>query len=439
MMSFATFDHATEIRFAHNGGPAERQGASTRLTLQLAWQADLTPPTKQHRQFVAKRCPAEFGQNAGTAERLAVVESCMARFNKGIAIDRNNLERLQNESEAYILENAGGMPPYVIDKYGTINSQRLAEKLPNSVKADWPKDNNGLLLTDSGSLEQQGNAHSRALLAAKRQQRDWALRNLPVDQDGRHRSYPNPYGTITGRENPKGPSFARLSRNQRRVLVPDEDHVLATIDFQQQEPAIAMCFARVDELLQAYENGDFYCYVATQIPGDFCRKRAKQLVIAFLYGATPNTLTRKLDMTPAFAEECITALKRFFSVYRKWSNQYLQNAYRTCEVTSLDWRMTVHPGTRTATLRNWPIQAAGADILRRACLKLAEADIPVVGCLHDSVMLEIPLAGYDLAIRRAQLLMADASAEVLDGFRLKSTVDNIDFPSGITAGGFAHG
>jgi DNA polymerase I-like protein with 3'-5' exonuclease and polymerase domains len=425
------FDPITETRYAHNGGPDN----STQLTVKIACQADLNPPTEQHRRFLTMRCPAELRENPGASARLFVVKSCMDRFDRGIAVDRNKLDQLRKESERYILENAGNIPDNVIDSYGAIDPSRLARILPDHVKSHWPKDNSGQLLTDTDSLEQMGNAYSRALLAAKRKHRDWALRNIPVDPDGRHRSWPNPFGTITGRENPKGASFTRFSRDQRQVLVPADGHVLVPIDFQQQEPAIALHFSRDEDLLQAYQASDFYSHIAGMIPGDLGREAAKKLVICYLYGATANTLMRKLDMSPSLAAECIAALNQIFALYRTWSNHNLQEAYRAGHVTSLDWRMTVHSGTRTATVRNWPIQAAGADILRRVCLKLDEADIPVVGCLHDSVMLEIPLEGYDLTIGRAQSLMADASAEVLDGFRLKSTVENIVVPTG----GRAHG
>jgi DNA polymerase I-like protein with 3'-5' exonuclease and polymerase domains len=435
-MDTISFDSIAEIRYTHNGGPASRQDSSTQLAVQMAWQADLNPPTEQRRQYLTKRCPAEFGQHAGASPRLFVVESCMRRFNRGIAVDRNGLNQLRSESERYVLEYAGNVPGNVIDRFGAIDSQRLAEILPDRVKAHWPKDKNGLFLTDTTSLEQIGNAYSRALLATKRQHRDWALHNITVEDDGRHRSWPNPFGTITGRENPKGPSFARLSRDQRQVLVPANAHVLVTLDFQQQEPAIALYFAHDNELLQAYQADDLYSHIASRIPGDLGRETAKTLVISFLYGATASTLIRKLDMSLGIAAECMAALKHIFARYRTWSDRYLQQAYAGGRVTCLDWQMVVHPGTRTATVRNWPIQAAGADILRRVCLKLDEADITIVGCLHDSVLIEVPLAGYELAIQRAQSLMANASAEVLDGFRLKSTVESTVFPSVITAGGY---
>ena len=236
-----------------------------------------------------------------------------------------------------------------------------------------------------------------------------------------------------------GPSWARLARDQRKILVPTAGCVFVTLDYQQQEPAIALYFAGDESLLQAYESDDLYSHLEGLIGGDLGRDLTKKLVISYQYGATANTLMRKFGMPRREAAVILDKLDNLFAIYRKWSDQYLQTAYATKRVFCLDWQMAVHPGTPIRTVRNWPIQAAGADILRRVCLSMDAADIPIVGCLHDSVMLEIPLADYEATIERAVRLMGDASAEVLEGFRLKIAVERTAFPPGYSLGGQAHG
>src|SRR5262249_22806950 len=78
-------------------------------------------------------------------------------------------------------------------------------------------------------------------------------------------------------------------------------------------------------------------------------------------------------------------------------------------------------------LRNWPIQSAGADILRRACCLLVEAGIAVCGPVHDAVLLEAPLGEVDVVAARAAGIMGDA-AEVIIGHRIRVGVETFRYP-----------
>ena len=79
-------------------------------------------------------------------------------------------------------------------------------------------------------------------------------------------------------------------------------------------------------------------------------------------------------------------------------------------------------------LRNFPMQANGAEMLRLACCLVVEAGIKVCAPVHDAILIEAPLDELDEAVLKTQALMSEASAIVLDGFRLRSDAEVVCYP-----------
>ncbi len=84
------------------------------------------------------------------------------------------------------------------------------------------------------------------------------------------------------------------------------------------------------------------------------------------------------------------------------------------------WRIAVGPDANPRSLRNFPMQANGAEMLRLACCLATEAGIKVCAPIHDALLIEAPLDDLDDAVATTQRLMAEASAIVLDGFALRT-------------------
>ena len=59
---------------------------------------------------------------------------------------------------------------------------------------------------------------------------------------------------------------------------------------------------------------------------------------------------------------------------------------------------------------------------------LVEAGIKVCAPVHDAVLIEAPLEFLSEIIRQTQQIMSDASAIVLDGFRLRSDAEVFRYP-----------
>ena len=67
------------------------------------------------------------------------------------------------------------------------------------------------------------------------------------------------------------------------------------------------------------------------------------------------------------------------------------------------------------SLMNWPIQAHGAEILRKALIDLTDANFEVCALVHDAVLIQIPIPEYSERLKEAKQIMVDASVAVVGG------------------------
>jgi hypothetical protein len=81
------------------------------------------------------------------------------------------------------------------------------------------------------------------------------------------------------------------------------------------------------------------------------------------------------------------------------------------------------------TIKNFPCQATGAEILRVACILLVENDIKIIVPIHDAILIECNEEEADEIILKAQKLMTEASTMVLGpGNSIKTEAYVIRYP-----------
>ena len=91
----------------------------------------------------------------------------------------------------------------------------------------------------------------------------------------------------------------------------------------------------------------------------------------------------------------------------------------------MDWAARVTALSNPLAVRNWPVQAAGADIMRRAVIGLVDAGIDLRLTIHDAFLIRVPIAEQDKQVAKAIAVLKKASALVLDGFELNVKVDGV--------------
>ena len=80
------------------------------------------------------------------------------------------------------------------------------------------------------------------------------------------------------------------------------------------------------------------------------------------------------------------------------------------------------------SLRNFPMQANGAEMLRIACCLATERGIEVCAPVHDAVLICAPLDRLEADIAATRAAMAEASRIVLAGFELNTDVKIVRWP-----------
>jgi DNA polymerase I len=92
-------------------------------------------------------------------------------------------------------------------------------------------------------------------------------------------------------------------------------------------------------------------------------------------------------------------------------------------VTTFGWQLIVADETNDRTLRNYPMQANAAEMLRLAILFAHERGVVICAPVHDALLIEAETETIDDAVAVAREAMADASSVVLGGIRLRSEAE----------------
>jgi hypothetical protein len=300
----------------------------------------------------------------------------------------------------------------------------------------WPRLPSGRLDLSDDTFKEMSKAHPivspiRELRLALSQMR---LANLYVGDDGRNRCLLSPFSARTGRNQPSNTQFIYGPSVWLRCLIlPKPGWGLAYVDWSQQEFGIAAALSGDPVMMEAYKTGDPYLAFAKQagaIPQDATkhthedvREQFKACVLAVQYGMGEASLAVRINQPVARARQLLELHKRTYRQFWKWSDSVVDEAVLGGRLwASFGWQIQVQGAINDRSLRNFPMQANGAEMMRIASILLTEAGIKVCAPVHDAFLIEAPLGELNAAIVRTQSLMAEASRIVLDGFELGSDV-----------------
>lgn len=96
--------------------------------------------------------------------------------------------------------------------------------------------------------------------------------------------------------------------------------------------------------------------------------------------------------------------------------------------TVFGWPVHVTGKSNPRSLRNFPMQANGAEMLRLACCLATERGVELCGPIHDAVLICAPIDRIDDDVAKMREAMNEASRVVLDGFEIRTDVHVINYP-----------
>jgi hypothetical protein len=306
----------------------------------------------------------------------------------------------------------------------------------------WPLLDSGQLALDENTFKEMAGLYPQ--VDPLRQLRDLLSKmrdiRIAVGSDGRNRTLLSAFGAKTGRNTPSTtrsifgpPSWVR------NLIRPTFGQGLAYLDWEQQEFGIAAALSGDNAMLSAYSTGDPYLAFAIQAgaapasatKASHTRIRSiyKTVLLAVNYGMEEETLARKTGLHKIEARELLRLHRQTYPRFWEWQTSILDYASLMGRLfTVFDWGLWVDRLNRPRSLRNFPMQANGAEMLRLACSLLTERGIAVCAPVHDALLIEAPLAELDAVVAQAQALMAQASATVLAGFELRTEAKIIRYP-----------
>ena len=262
------------------------------------------------------------------------------------------------------------------------------------------------------------------------------LNSLAVGSDNRNRTQLWPYGSKTARNQPSNSKYVFGPAKWIRFLItPPPGRVLIHRDYKQQEVRIAAHLSGDMALLEAC-FGDIYIGIAKQLgfaPPDATpeshkpvRTMFKSVVLGILYGLAAKSLALKTGVSLFEAAEILARLRAQFYVFENYAHSVLDHAGLDMEVgTCFGWYMQCPPGIKPRTVRNFPIQSCGAEILHVACILAERRGISIVAPVHDALMAEADLDSAEDVSAALDQVMGDAAAIVLGGHRLPTDVQII--------------
>ena len=306
----------------------------------------------------------------------------------------------------------------------------------------WPLLESGHLDLTDDTFRQQARAYPAVspLRELRSSLSDLRLNYLAVGSDGRNRTILSAFRSRTGRNQPSNSKFIfGPSVWLRGLIKPPPGHGIAYLDWSQQEFGIAAALSGDLAMQAAYQSGDPYLAFAKQagaVPPDATkathgpkRELFKQCVLAVQYGMEAQSLALRIAQPPIVARDLLRAHRETYRHFWAWSDAAVDQAMLLGVIhTVFGWPVRIGGRANPRSLRNFPMQANGAEMLRIACCLATERGIEVCAPIHDAVLICAPLDRLEADIAAMRAAMAEASRAVLAGFELGTDVKVVRWP-----------
>ena len=377
-------------------------------------------------------------------QRKAFNDALQVIEKRGIPLDGELLQRLRrnkNSITSALCALLDATCPF--SRRGKIDTIFLS-KFIKQHNLLWPVTKDGRLKIDVDTLEEMALSVPclRAFVPNYKLLKSLMREKLELGADNRVRCPARPFATKTGRNAPSSNAYIlSLSKHYRSLIQPAPGRALAVIDFCSQDIGIAAALSGDANLLEDYLAEDVYISFlvrsgrlpmgASKASHPLEREIAKVVMLGLVYGMTPYGVACRLKITEQEANHLIEAHQQRYSTLWQWQNNIIDTAPAHGLICSQSgWSMRVDKSTKKTTLKNWPIQATGADILRQAVLLCQQSGVEVIATDHDALMVESDLNSIERIAKQTSRCMADASKMVI-GVALKTESSICKFPNSL--------
>jgi hypothetical protein len=320
-----------------------------------------------------------------------------------------------------------------------------AERFANWLSANnipWPRLESGNLDFTDNTFRQQARAYPTVspLRELRSSLSDLRLNDLAVGADARNRTILSTFKSRTGRNQPSNTKFIfGPSVWLRGLIQPPPGHAVVYVDWSQQEIGIAAALSEDQALQTAYRSGDCYLAFAKQagaVPKDATkathgvqRELFKQCMLGVQYGMEWQSLALRIAQPGIVARDLLRAHRQTYRRFWQWSDAAVDQAMLLGVLSTVfGWPIRVDERSNPRSLRNFPMQANGAEMLRIACCLGTERGVQICAPVHVAVLICVPFNRLEDDIATMRTAMAEASRFVLAGFELDTEVKIVRWP-----------
>jgi DNA polymerase-1 len=433
--------HKTEMRNRIIEGPPFRADEREAILMYceddvraLARLVHYIVPTIRSLPHAMARCNFMWAVAQQERRGVPLDQPLLARVNtQWSAIQNDLVAKLDRPFGVYEIED--GKPHW--------RKQRFADYVRRN-RMSWPTYQDGSLdETDQTFREMEGRYPQIGDLRELRYSLSkLRLNALSIGSDGRNRALLGPYGSKTGRNQPSNSKYVfGPAKWIRFFITPPPGRVLIHRDYAQQEPQIAAVLSGDEALLAACREGDVYLGIAKAlgfVPDgatpealEATRTLFKTVVLGIQYGLGPRSLATRTGVSLFEACEILARLRARFHTFEAYAQNVTDHAGLHLEIgTPFGWRMKCPSGINPRTVRNFPIQSTGAEILHVASVLAERRGIRIVAPIHDAFVAEAEAPDAEEVSIALDRVMRDASRVVLRGYELRTDMQPI-----IRAGG----
>jgi DNA polymerase I len=354
----------------------------------------------------------------------------------GVPIDMDRYSQLEPRWEPMKdkLVDTLGAEYGVFDSDRSFSEKRFARYLANRGWG-WPLLDSGRLDLKNKTFKQMAIVHPeletlRQLLYSLDKLK---LNDLVIGKDGFNRCWLNPFGSRTGRNQPSNSKFIFGPAVWLRdfLIQAKPGWGLAYIDWVGQEFGIAAGLSRDPLMREAYASEDMYIAFGKQarvLPDDATdqthpieRDQFKVCVLSTQYGSGYRSLSERINQPDIVGRELLGYHHKVYRRFWEWSDNAVNHALLyNHQTTVFDWDHRFVERPKINSVRNFPMQGNGAEMLRLAGCLGTENGILICAPVHDAFLIMAPIERLESDVARMRAYMAEASRVVLAGFELRT-------------------
>ena len=367
----------------------------------------------------------------------------------GIKVDALKLKGLSADFEKRLAELEGEIHKIAGREFNVGSPKQLGEILFDEQKLPGGKRNkNGSWATDASVLEDlaaQGHPlpvkilEHRQLAKLKGTYTDALVRQVDAKTGRVHTSY-HMTGAATGRLASTDPNLQNIpvrseeGRKIRQAFIAETGHKLLSADYSQIELRLLAHVADIPSLKEAFARGDdIHAITASDMFGvpvkgmdPLVRRRAKAINFGIIYGISAFGLANQLGIGQQEAKEYIAKYFQRYPGIRDYMERTKDFARKHGYVLTPFGRKIhlrfIHDksqGMRAFAERaaiNAPLQGGGADIIKRAMIRLpgaltaAKLNARMLLQVHDELLFEVPEKELDKTKDVTRKIMESAAS-----------------------------